>query len=69
LSIFLTNQDDTKYAKNVARTEDPDYKSAPHTSSHITDPERMLSGSEHEDDDSEKAKSRDVTVNEMPVLR
>lgn len=29
----------------------------------------MLGGSVQDDDDSEKLKSRDVTVNEMPVLR
>jgi hypothetical protein len=66
---MLTSQDDTKYSKSVARTEDPDYRTAPNPASHIADPERMLGGSEHDDDDSEKAKSRDVTVNEMPVLR
>lgn len=59
--------DDTKYAKSVARTEDPDYK-APNTGDNISDPERMILGSTP-DDDSEKAKSRDITVNEMPVLR
>jgi hypothetical protein len=55
-------------AKSVARTSDPDYR-APNTSDGIADPERVLVGSDTGDDDSEKLKNRDVTVNEMPVLR
>lgn len=46
----------------MARTEDPDYK-APGIGA-VDDLERAS-----QTDEEEKAKSRDVTVNEMPVLR
>lgn len=59
-------QDDAKYSKSVARTKDLDYKS-PNTLDRIPDPERVLARSEAEEDDSDKFKSRDVTVNENPV--
>jgi hypothetical protein len=61
-------QDDTKYAKSVARTDEPDYRPQT-TSNQISDPERVIGGSEPSDDDSGKAKGRGVTVNELPVLR
>ena len=44
----------------MARTEEPDYKA--HTG--LEDAERAS-----QTDEEDKAKSRDVTVNEMPVLR
>jgi len=52
-------QDDEKYSKSVARTEEPDYKS--HGG---IDVERVS-----QTDEDDKAKSRDVTVSEIPVLR
>lgn len=68
IHVLTSCQDDAKYSKSVARSEDPDYK-APNTADDISDPERMIIGSDPADDESEKAKSRDVTINEMPVLR
>ena len=57
--VMLTDQDDEKYSKSVARTEEPDYKN--HGG---VDIERIS-----QTDEDDKAKSRDITVNEIPVLR